>query len=205
MVRPVRSVTSSQLSPADVDFRHFGQFASGPRTGPCRGMAANSSALIDVFLKERARVVGLIRRITGSVETAEDIAHDALLRLWDRPVDGDCRSLLFRTAQNLAIDHMRGQKVRSAYADEVTARSQQDTAGIDGPDRSAAAREEIGILERALASLPSRAKRVFLLNRLDGCSYDEIALRLRVSVSTVEKDMIRALRACRRSLDRSSP
>ena len=168
-------------------------------------MDGNPASLIEVFAAERARIVRWLRGITGSRETAEDLAHGAFLRLWDRPIDGDCRSLLFRTAHNLAIDHVRGQRVRTSYAADVSAQSARDAFPADGPDRSAAAREELAVLEAALASLPPRTRRVFLLNRLDGCTYDQIADHLGVSVSTVEKDMIRALKACRRSLRRPPP
>lgn len=60
------------------------------------------SALLQLFVSERPRVVGLIRRIVRCPDTAEDLAHDTLLRLWERPVGPGDRSLMFRTAQNLA-------------------------------------------------------------------------------------------------------
>lgn len=69
---------------------------------------------------------------------------------------------------------------------------------MPSPDAAAVAREELRSLRAALRTLPRRARRVLLLNRLDGLSYAEIAHALGVSVSTVEKDMIRALEVCRR-------
>ncbi|MFP5512489.1 MAG: RNA polymerase sigma factor [Alphaproteobacteria bacterium] len=163
-------------------------------------MTSKAATLSQLFAAERARVVRLIGRIVGCRSAAEDLAQEAFLRLWNRPDAGGSTdpSYLFRTAQNLAIDHLRAQRVRSDHAASVLADGQE----ADGttPDNALAARRELEALHAALASLPERTQRVFLLNRLDGLSYAEIALKLGVSVSTVEKDMIRALALCRRRL-----
>jgi RNA polymerase sigma-70 factor (ECF subfamily) len=159
-------------------------------------MTPNPSPLLQVFLAERERIVRLLRRLVRSRATAEDLAQDAFLRLWGRALAGDSRSLLFRTAQNLAIDHLRSGLVQARHAE--TARREQTARPAPAPDQSAAAREEIAALVAALSALPDRARRAFLLNRLDGLSYTQIAAALGISVSTVEKDIIRALEVCRR-------
>jgi len=151
--------------------------------------------LLQLFLLERGRLMRLIGRIVGSRAVAEELAHDTFLRLWGRPVAAEDRSLLFRTAQNLAIDHMRARRVRAAYGAAVAL---SDIDEAPRPDATVAARQELDALRAALRSLPERTQRVFLLNRLDGMTYPGIAKALGVSVSTVEKDMIRALDLCRR-------
>jgi RNA polymerase sigma-70 factor (ECF subfamily) len=167
-------------------------------------MITKPATLTQLFAAERARVVRLIGRIVGCRATAEDLAQDAFLRLWNRGDMVADPSYLFRTAQNLALDHLRAQRVRSDHAETVTA--EQDTDDGLTPHSAFAARQELEALQTALSGLPDRTQRVFLLNRLDGLSYGDIALRLEVSVSTVEKDMIRALEACRRCLPgRRSP
>jgi RNA polymerase sigma factor (sigma-70 family) len=155
---------------------------------------------LKLFLSERRRLVRLVGRIVGCRDTAEDIAQDAFLRLWGRTVGSDDISLLFRTGQNLAIDHMRARQVRTTFAEGVTA--EQFTLRDAQPDDAAAARQELDGLMAVLRGLPERTQRAFLLNRLDGLSYAEIAEVLDVSVSTVEKDIIRALQASRRWRDR---
>jgi RNA polymerase sigma factor (sigma-70 family) len=159
-------------------------------------MTPNPTSLLQIFLAERERIVRLIGRLVRCRATAEDLAQDAFLRLWGRALAGDSRSLLFRTAQNLAIDHLRSGLVRTRHAEAV--RREAPPSRAPAPDEAAAARQEIESLLEALRTLPGRAQRVFLLNRLDGLSYAEIADGLGVSVSTVEKDMIRALEVCRR-------
>jgi RNA polymerase sigma-70 factor (ECF subfamily) len=159
--------------------------------------------LARLFLAERGRIVQLIRRIVRCRTTAEDLAHDAFLKLWGRGVAEHDRSLLFRTAQNLAIDHVRAQRIRARHVAAVVA--ERVPAAEAPPAVAAAWREEVASLLEALHALPGRTQRIFLLNRLDGQTYSEIAHALGVSVSTVEKDVIRALDSCRRWLAERSP
>ena len=80
----------------------------------------NGQAFLKLFLAERPKLVGLINRIVGCRATAEDLAQDAFVRLWGRK-DGEWeRGLLFRTGQNLAIDHLRAVKVRRSFIEGVT-------------------------------------------------------------------------------------
>ena len=60
-------------------------------------------------------------------------------------------------------------------------------------------------LERALAELPLKCRQVFIWQRLDGCSQQEIAERLNISKNMVEKYMIRAMRHLRDQLGQLSP
>lgn len=165
-------------------------------------MTVARSPLLQLFAAERGRVIGLINRIVGCRETAEDLAQDALLRLWDRPVQPEDRSLLFRTAQNLAIDHVRAERVRTDYRQNRQGAVAEVLDESPQPEAAAAAAQEFGLLTDALQDLPERTRRIFLLNRVDGLSYAVIARQLGLSVSTVEKEMMRALDQCRGALER---
>ncbi|MBD9485556.1 sigma-70 family RNA polymerase sigma factor [Pseudomonas sp. PDM14] len=155
---------------------------------------SKSSPFLSLYLREQTRLLQLIRRIVGDRSTAEDLAQDTFLRLWDRQLgDGD-RGLLFRTAQNLALDHLRARHVRSRYVQQQV---DDEQPGSD-LDVQAAARQELDALFLRLRKLPRRTQQVFLLSRVDGLPYATIASQLGVSLSTVEKDMIRALQHCQR-------
>ncbi|MEN0107751.1 MAG: sigma-70 family RNA polymerase sigma factor [Pseudomonas sp.] len=152
------------------------------------------SPFLTLYLREQGRLLQLIRRIVGDRSAAEDVAQDTFLRLWHRQLDDNDRSLLFRTAQNLALDHVRARQVRSRYAVQV---HDEEQPGAE-LDRQASARQELDALVQHLHKLPRRAQQVFLLSRVDGLPYATIASQLGVSISTVEKDMIRALQHCQR-------
>ena len=68
------------------------------------------------------------------------------------------------------------------------------------PEDEAAARQDFMILEDALRQLPAKTREIFLMSRVQGHSYGEIANRVGISQSAVEKHMLRALRHCREKL-----
>ncbi len=153
-----------------------------------------SDDLARLYAAEQGRLGRLVRRIVGSREAAEDVAQDAFVKLSGRDIgDGDV-GLLVRTAQNLARDARRAERVRRDYAAGVRP---EQLAAAALPDEAAAARIELEALFSALASLPRRTQRIFLLSKLDEMTYPQIAKRLGVSVSTVEKEMVVALEFCR--------
>lgn len=155
---------------------------------------SKSSPFLFLYLREQSRLLQLIRRIVGDRGTAEDLAQDTFLRLWDRQLNDGDRSLLFRTAQNLALDHLRARQVRNRYAQQQV---DEESSGAELEVQVSASQELDDLLLR-LRKLPRRTQQVFLLSRVDGLPYATIANQLGVSVSTVEKDMIRALQHCQR-------
>jgi RNA polymerase sigma factor (sigma-70 family) len=154
-----------------------------------------SAGLVGIYASEHGRLRRLARRITGSAEAAEDAVHDAFLKLSGREVRAADVGLVVRTAQNLARDAARAERVRRLHASKVTL--EQVAPGAVAPDDDLAGRQELADLLAALRSLPDRTRRVFLMSKVDEMTYPEIARLLDVSVSTVEKDMISALDFCR--------
>ena len=61
------------------------------------------------------------------------------------------------------------------------------------PERMFLGQEQLRVVERALHELPERTRVVFTLHRFEEMSYAQIARRLQVSVSAIEKHMIKAL------------
>ena len=163
--------------------------------------SANREKLADIFRAQRKILIGLIYRIVGCPHTAEDLVQDAYLRVSDAAVLRDVTHLqpfLFQTARNLALDHVRRNRIRRGFMadgvddqmmENVAARQPtQETACIDA--------ERLAAVEQTLAHLPDRAKRAFIMSRLEGLSHAAIAARLGVSPSTVYHDLRMALSAC---------
>ncbi|MBK8161207.1 MAG: RNA polymerase sigma factor [Rhodospirillaceae bacterium] len=143
----------------------------------------------------------LTRRV-ASQEAAADLAQEAFYRVMrsDHAPDAvDARAYLFRTAANLAIDHNRHRRRQQTSTGE-----EQAIADFADPqpsaERSALSREELRVLEQAIASLPPRGREVFLLHKIDQLSYAEIATRLGIAKNTVVVHMVRSLAHCRAAL-----
>jgi RNA polymerase sigma-70 factor (ECF subfamily) len=97
---------------------------------------------------------------------------------------------LVRTALNLAIDERR-----SAHARRVVAQRIELLPLIDPnptPDEVLAAQQRLQRVKCGLDALSPRVREVFLMNRLEGYSYAQIAERLEISESAVEKHIAKA-------------
>lgn len=136
-----------------------------------------------------------LARWIGCRETASDLTQETLLRVAQQPEqrgETNFRAYLYRTAHNLAVDHVRQQKRR------LTRTVPPDQLG-DVPDdapsaeRAADARYRLDLLNRAIAELPDLTQRIFVLNRIEGFTYLEVARRLGISESSVQKHLAKAL------------
>ena len=131
----------------------------------------------------------LRRRLPASAP-AEDLLQSALVRYegyrQTRPVE-DAPAFIIRTALNLNIDEGRRRKWTADQPVDETSRSLEPLQ-----DEVFAARERLRLVNEALAQLPERTRTIFLLHRLDGRKYREIAEEMGISQSAVEKHIARA-------------
>nr|WP_232916706.1 RNA polymerase sigma factor [Pseudomonas corrugata] len=142
-----------------------------------------------------------LERMVNNPSTAEDLLQETYLRvtraLSERTVD-HLEPFVFQTARNLALDHLRARRIQSrTLVDDVP---QDVVNNVIAPQSSAedAAHAE-RMLERlnvSLQSLSPRQRQVFILSRLHGHSYQDIAQRLDVSLSTVQKELKLIMAIC---------
>lgn len=127
----------------------------------------------------------------GDAAMAEDLVQEAYLRMWKvcQKVSYDkAKAFLFRVANNLFLDEIKHRQVVAKYQINVAEPVQNFT-----PQEALEENEFRERLEQAIAQLPAKSREVFLLNRLEGMKYKEIALLLNISVKAVEKRMHKAL------------
>lgn len=127
-------------------------------------------------------------------EDIPDLVQDVFVRVLGRVQPGDIenlRSYAFQVAASVLVDRNRRRAVRQHEAHVEFDPSQSGQTEI-GPDRIVAGREELRALMALVAQMPERTRTVFVLRRLEHMSYKEIANRLDLSVSAVEKHMVRA-------------
>jgi len=134
------------------------------------------------------------RRLRDGADV-EDLTQEVFARLLKRAEIGDIANIegyLFHTAANLLRERARKAARRpgdSTLADPADVVAVEDIS----PERILLGREAYARMVEALQELPERARTIFVLNRFEELSAAEIARRLGVSVSTVEKDMMRAI------------
>lgn len=123
--------------------------------------------------------------------TAQELTQVTFIKLWEfRHTLSDCYSLetqIFRIARTCFIDNLRTRAKRRELIDKVSAGRSEVFSYMELPDQE----RHIHI---ALASLPPNRRRAFMLSRMEGLSYKEIALKMEISDRTVEKHISMALK-----------
>lgn len=158
-------------------------------------MSATVVDMTHVYLSEIGRLRKLVLRIVGNRATAEDVVHQAFERLLGRVQDESIRdwpAYLTTAVRHLAYNHLRDT---SRHAEVSIGDSEWQAFADDAPSQEMVAvyRSELRRLLRAVASLPSRRREAFVLNKFEGLSYDEIADRLKISRNTVISHIVLAL------------
>lgn len=139
---------------------------------------------------------GWLRRRLGDRERAADIAQDTFLRLLVTrrlPGSGEGRSYLAQIARNLVIDQWRRQRIEQAYLDSLAMLPEPETPSLE---TRAMVIQTLLQIDAMLDSMPAKVREAFMLSQFEGLTYPQIAKRLQVSVSSVQKYMIRAIQAC---------
>jgi RNA polymerase sigma factor (sigma-70 family) len=126
----------------------------------------------------------------------DDLVQEVFARVVARdsttPI-GHIGKYLHQTAASVLADYARRRSARRS--DSHVPFDPDRHAEIDfDPERIVSGRQEVATATAALLSLPERTRTIFILRRLDGVPAREVAGQLGISVSAVEKHMVRAVR-----------
>lgn len=157
--------------------------------------AKETSANALIVAQMRPALVKYFRRKCGATEEAEDLAQDVLVRAlahatWKSP--DQAKGYIFRSAVNRWRDRRR-----MALTHGITVAPDDATLGIlneeIGPEHVLIVEQELHRVETALLKLNVRTRDIFLLIRLEQMKHAAVAEMLGISVSTVEKELVKAL------------
>ncbi|BBD99984.1 RNA polymerase sigma factor [Sphingobium amiense] len=170
---------------------------------PGAGLAAMLEA-------HRSELMRFLAGRCGSVDEAQDVLQDLWIKASSQPAGpiGNPRAYLFRMANNLVLDRLRGarramRRDRDWIADGEGERDTAPEARVDPSepaDERIARQQEAEILRSAIARLPDGAARALRLYRFENLSQGEIAQRLGISRSGVEKHLALAMKHLRAAL-----
>ncbi len=142
------------------------------------------------------RAFGVALRVLGDRSEAEDVAQEAMMRLWRiapkwQPGKAKVSTWLYRVTMNLCLDIKRRQRAKIVPLDRVpdlvdgaqdAVEQMQDTARIDA-------------LQAALMTLPNRQRQAVVLRHIEDLSNPEIAEIMDISTEAVESLTARGKRA----------
>lgn len=173
----------ADVSAADHDAALLARFADGDQ-GAARELTEN---LLPGALRQAFRML-------GDQSEAEDVAQDALLRLWRqapewRAGEAKVSTWLYRVIHNLCIDRIRKRRPQVPV---------EDAPEPVDPDPSVldrlAATEQSRLIADAISTLPERQRQALMLRHFEGMSNPEIGDALECSVEAVESLLARARR-----------
>lgn len=153
--------------------------------------------LAELYESEQVGLRAFVRRIVGNTATAEDVVQQAFLNMLSRPDNGSPdaapgAAYVKRAARNLALNHLRDARRRSDVEIEDDA-PERYADSTPSPEMTALYRSELRRLLQAIADLPPRRREAFILNRIEGLTYDEVAERMGISRNTVITQIVAAL------------
>lgn len=191
--RAVAAPPARAAPPAHAD---GGDAAQGARDARllalyARGDAGAAHEMVNRFLPRAHR---LALRMLGQVADAEDVAQEAMIRLFAqaphwRAGQAQVSSWLYRVTANLCLDRLRQRGFQPLdAADAVAAPLTDAVARMTEKERQAA-------LAAALDTLPDRQRLAVVLRHIEGLSNPEIAAIMAVGVEAVESLMARGKRS----------
>lgn len=150
-----------------------------------------------LYRAHSGKVMGLCLRMTRRRDVAEDCVQQTFIRAWRNLQAFEGRSAfgtwLHRIAVNEVLSHARNRGTRSESNDE----SVEDAVAESGGDVREHDAGQVMDVERALATLPERARHVVVLQAVYGYSHEECADMLGIAVGTCKAQLHRGRRLLR--------
>ncbi|NNF19692.1 MAG: sigma-70 family RNA polymerase sigma factor [Flavobacteriaceae bacterium] len=136
----------------------------------------------------------------GNEEKAYDVVQEAFVKLWEhcaKVTPEKAKSYVYTIANNNYLNVLKAEKVRMRYNNSGLEKDRTQ----ESPEYLLEEKEFQQKLDNALNNLPENQRQTFLMNRVEGKKYAEIADLEGVSVKAIEKRMHLALKTLREQID----
>ena len=153
-------------------------------------------AILTEFKKSQLSLRNFISRYVISPQDIDDVSQETFLRAYKAEQEKEIehpKAFLFRIAKNLMLSEFssKARKITN-YIEDYD--SSEELLNTDHLESNVMAQQKLGIYCEAVASLPTQCRRVVIMKKVYGMQNKEIARRLELSVSTVEKHLTKGIR-----------
>ena len=155
-----------------------------------------------LFRKYYSELKGFANKFLHNHDEAEEIVEEVFIKIWENRKSIDPNSSLvsymFKIAQNLSLNALRKKKIESKSIEILKTEYIENACFYTYEDYHICELEDN--IVRAIEKIPSKSKEVFILSRISGLKYNQIADNLNISVKTVEAHISKALKILRLQL-----
>ncbi|MFT5133357.1 MAG: RNA polymerase sigma factor (sigma-70 family) [Gammaproteobacteria bacterium] len=159
-----------------------------------------SISILDTFNKNKYALKKFISRFVVKPEDIEDIAQESFLLSYTAEKTQNIlypKAFIFRVAKNLLLSKFDKKSYKvTDFLEENTNNDRHAHASSEDVEGNVIAQQHIANYCKALASLPPQCRKVMLLKKVYGLKNREIAIRLEISVSCVEKHLKKGFVDC---------
>lgn len=157
-----------------------------------------------LYLNNQPRLLAYARSLVKDCSTAEDMVQDVFFTFWKKYSGTDEKTsvrILYKMTRNRCINYLQREKVLRvidfSFLDKLSEEEvlYKISFNCNSQDDTLIRKEVEERIMRVIDSLPERCKEVFKLSRLEGMKNREIAEKLNISQTAVEKHIRRALSA----------
>ncbi len=163
------------------------------------------AALEELYRLAAPRLRAFLARLCADLSLADDLTQDAFLRIHAARgtfvAGAPAFPWMFAIARNSYRDHLRREQVRRDHRTATIAGTDPLEVPQNASDRAAMARQMLGVVQRALMTLPVRQREAFVLLRFEGLSLAEAALVLGATQAAVKILVHRAYVVVRAALE----
>ena len=144
-------------------------------------------------------------KITGCAHYAEDIVCNMFVRIWEKReqlhIHTNPEAYIVSAVYHDSINYLRRLKTEDRYREDIQYTMKYadllHPESSENPLADILTKELSEHIDHAIQSLPKQCREVFILNKIEGLSYEEVAQRLDVTINTVRTQITRAMKKMR--------
>ncbi len=156
-----------------------------------------------VFLKHKSQLSQFLSRYLQQPQDLEDVVNETYIRVYLSQKEGKKlsypKAYMFKTARNLALKHLDRNSTK--LVDQLVD-TNDDQFQVDGlineisSEDEAVSEQSLLHFIKAVETLPTKCRKIFILRKIHGYSHEEIATTMNIAKSTVENQLAIALSKC---------
>lgn len=164
--------------------------------------AGNQLAYTEIFERYTRILLRHAFRLLSDHDEAHDVVQDVFLQLWQKREDLEFKtsisSYLYASVRNKIFNLLSHQKVVLRYAESISSFMVEGYNIVDDELRE---KELAAVIEREINALPAKMREVFLLNKKEELSYQEISERLNITSETAKQQVYKAMKILKLKMD----